>query len=1231
MSHFKMASPRLHAVRVILAGLVFGSILHAQTTLNLASGSGAPASDVSLNLSLSGSPLPAAVQFNLGFNPSVLTYQAASVGPAASTKAVTCSGSNGAQTCVIFGVNTDTMSNGVIATLRFRIQPTTATSGAIAVSNTIASTPSGATINIGSSNGTIGINQPVVNRAPTATNASVTTTEDIAAQPITLAGTDPDGDSLTFSIVTQPAKGTLTGSGAARSYKPNANANGSDSFTFRVSDGKGGADDGLISINITPVNDPPTTQNQSMSTQQNTPKAITLTGSDIDGNTLSYSIVSGVSHGSLTGSGSNRTYTPANNYSGPDSFTFQVNDGNGGTANGTVSITVTATPNNPPTATNSSVTTNEDTPRQITLSGTDPNGDTLSFSLLTQPAKGSLSGNGANWTYTPNPNANGSDAFTFRAADGKGGADDGAISINITPVNDPPATQNQSVSTAQNTAKPITLTGSDVDGNTLSYSIVSGVSHGSLTGSGSNRTYTPANGYSGPDSFTFQVNDGNGGTANGTVSITVQASQNGAPAATDSAVTTTEDTPKQITLSGTDPNGDTLSFSLLTQPAKGSLSGNGANWTYTPKANANGPDSFTFRASDGKGGTDDGAIGISITAVNDPPTAQNQSMSTAQNTQKQIALAGSDVDGDPLTYTIMSAPAHGTLNGSGANRTYMPANGYSGPDSFTYRVSDGKLNANGAVSITVQAGQNKPPTATDTSVSTNQDTKKNITLGGTDPDGDTLAFSITGGPSHGALSGTAPNIVYTPASGYSGSDSFTFKVDDNKGGSDSGVVSINVVGSDSDTPSLTSLNCFGNSIEGGGSKNCEVSIDKRAPSGGVRVNLSDSSKQLSVPDSVRIGSRANSATFKVRSSLIKVEETVQLTASLAGGAAQAARSTVSTKIQLIPLKPKDVSCSPLQIRAGSSSTCRVTLNSSSFSEGTSLAISANSNDVKVPANIALRSGRSSVSFRLATRDSSKQQSVNVSVGMNGAQANSTVSILSSKAPLISVNNPRVVWAGKRFSMAVTAVDPNDLPVNLSAKGVPSVADFDARSGRFDWTPTKAQAGTHSVTFTAINSADASSEKVVEIEVIDGTLKVLGFTNSASSSAAAPCSPGSLATLWGAGFSEGPLESAGTFPLPVSLNNVRVTINAIEAKLLYVGASQINLQCPDLPAGESLSIAVEKLDTGDTATWSAPEVLMRAASPAIFSLDGSGAGQGLVLNAETSSLAMLSTPEIEGQA
>jgi uncharacterized protein (TIGR03437 family) len=251
--------------------------------------------------------------------------------------------------------------------------------------------------------------------------------------------------------------------------------------------------------------------------------------------------------------------------------------------------------------------------------------------------------------------------------------------------------------------------------------------------------------------------------------------------------------------------------------------------------------------------------------------------------------------------------------------------------------------------------------------------------------------------------------------------------------------------------------------------------------------------------------------------------------------------------------------------------------------------------------------------------------------MNGARANSTVSILSSKGPLISVNNPRVVWAGKRFSMAVTAVDPNDLPVNLSAKGVPSVADFDARSGRFDWTPSKAQAGTHSVTFTAINSADASSEKVVEIEVIDGTLKVLGFTNSASSSAAAPCSPGSLATLWGAGFSEGPLESAGTFPLPVSLNNVRVTINSIEAKLLYVGASQINLQCPVLPPGESLSIAVEKLDTGDKATWNAPEVLMRAASPAIFSLDGSGAGQGLVLNAATSSLAMLSTPDVEGQA
>src|SRR5439155_704471 len=99
-----------------------------------------------------------------------------------------------------------------------------------------------------------------------------------------------------------------------------------------------------VSITVTPVNDPPVANNQSVTTPEDTPKTITLTGSDLDGDSLTFSIVTQPAHGTLSGTAPNLTYTPATNYIGPDSFTFKVNDGKVDSAVATVSITVTPVP-----------------------------------------------------------------------------------------------------------------------------------------------------------------------------------------------------------------------------------------------------------------------------------------------------------------------------------------------------------------------------------------------------------------------------------------------------------------------------------------------------------------------------------------------------------------------------------------------------------------------------------------------------------------------------------------------------------------------------------------------------------------------------------------------------------------------------------------------------------------------------------------------------------------------
>jgi ABC-type transport system substrate-binding protein len=175
-----------------------------------------------------------------------------------------------------------------------------------------------------------------------------------------------------------------------------------------------------------------------------------------------------------------------------------------------------------------------------------------------------------------------------------------------------------------------------------------------------------------------------------------------APVAQAQAVSTNEDTAKPITLDATDANSDALTYGVVGAPTHGSLSGSGLSRTYTPNPDYNGPDSFSFKASDGANDSNLATVSVTVNPVNDAPVANAQSVATKEDTAKPITLAATDIEGDALTYAVVQAPAHGVLTGSGANRTYTPAANYNGPDSFSFRASDGSADSNvAAVSLTV--------------------------------------------------------------------------------------------------------------------------------------------------------------------------------------------------------------------------------------------------------------------------------------------------------------------------------------------------------------------------------------------------------------------------------------------------------------------------------------------------------------------------------------------------
>jgi hypothetical protein len=270
-------------------------------------------------------------------------------------------------------------------------------------------------------------------------------------------------------------------------------------------------------------------------------------------------------------------------------------------------------------------------------------------------------------------------------------------------VNDAPLADDQTVSTNEDTAVAIALVANDVEGSALTYTR-SNPSHGTLTGTGANLTYTPAANYSGPDSFTFTANDGAANSNVATVSITV-APVNDPPAANSQSVSTDEDTARQITLGASDAEAATLLFSVVSVPAHGVLSGAAPNLTYTPAANYNGPDSFTFKANDGSLDSNVATVSITVNPVNDAPIANNQTTNVVENIATPITLIAADIEGAALAYSIVAQPAHGTLSGSAPNVTYTPHSNYEGPDSFTFRASDGSLTSNTAtVSITVTPG-----------------------------------------------------------------------------------------------------------------------------------------------------------------------------------------------------------------------------------------------------------------------------------------------------------------------------------------------------------------------------------------------------------------------------------------------------------------------------------------------------------------------------------------------
>jgi hypothetical protein len=537
-----------------------------------------------------------------------------------------------------------------------------------------------------------------VNDAPSLTGATaalITGTEDTAytinAADLLQGFSDVDmGDTLSVANLVA-SNGSLVNNNGTYTFTPAANFNGTVNLAYNVVDSKGGSVDAIQSFTIKAVNDVPTGTssatliNGTEDTAYSINSADLLQGfSDVDGDSLSVANLTATNGTLINNNDGTWNFSPAANFNGTVYLTYNVVDGNGGSVAATQSFTVDAV-NDVPTGSASASLSGGTEDTAYTISATnllqgfsDVDEDTLSVADLVATHGTLAKNNDGTWSFTPDGNFNGVVDLTYNVVDGKGGSIAANQSFTIAPVNDAPIVK-QAIA-AQNTLEdsPFTFTiptdtFSDVDGDALTYTAT--LEDGKalptwLTFNGTTFSGTPTNDNVGSLSLKVTASDSKLSVSN-LFNLSI-ANTNDAPTATNDNLATNEDVPLTInaaTLLGNDVDvdlGDSLSITAVTQPGQGQLIANGdGTYSYTPNANYNGTDSFTYTIRDREGATSTASVNLTVNAVNDNPDAINDIVTARQGTSKTFLAADllandSDIEGNTLTLTQVSNAQNGT-------------------------------------------------------------------------------------------------------------------------------------------------------------------------------------------------------------------------------------------------------------------------------------------------------------------------------------------------------------------------------------------------------------------------------------------------------------------------------------------------------------------------------------------------------------------------------------------
>ncbi|EMJ4585554.1 tandem-95 repeat protein [Pseudomonas aeruginosa] len=380
--------------------------------------------------------------------------------------------------------------------------------------------------------------------------------------------------------------------------------------------------------------------------------------------------------------------------------------------------------NTPPTTSNISATTLEDTSATITLSASDPDpGDTANFSIVTPPDANSGTAyiSGKTLIFTPKPNWNGITTLTYMAKDSKGAQSNiSTITITVSAVNDAPIAQDKFMEINEDTIGSLILTATDIDSPTPTiFEIVrtTDASHGSVQLDGAKLTFTPVKDWNGSTSLTYRAQDSSGAwSAPATVNITVRP-VNDPPVVLPRTLTLNEDTVGKLILTATDVDSNVFSFEVTAQPNHGTVSILGNLLTYTPPADWFGTTTLFYRAKDDAGAWSEPAIiNITVAPINDPPVALPLTLTLQEDTEGVVTLKATDIDSlQSFVFELVDLPpmTNGIATILGDQLRFKPAPDWNGTTHLTYRAKDleGAWSSAAQVIVTVTPVNDRPAQA----------------------------------------------------------------------------------------------------------------------------------------------------------------------------------------------------------------------------------------------------------------------------------------------------------------------------------------------------------------------------------------------------------------------------------------------------------------------------------------------------------------------------------------